>query len=194
MSADTAGEDLGRPGFAIYKAAMMSAFRWRNPRLSRYLRDVRQEPLDVPACLDFRFHSAEATMLLAATLDEHAMWRCFFHETTRLAQQVRRYRSRLHPGLVHTAAGLAPDGRYAPWAEVDACRHAQLCQLQPEERTKLVAASPACPRCGASADGFEWVYFRSAPESWRTLNGVAGWLGVCVPCREQVALFVDRMN
>ena len=193
MSPIAPGGSLERPGFEVFRVAMMSAFRQRNPRVSRYLRDVKQVPLDMPACLDFRFHSPEATLLLADTLDEHAMWQCFFHETTRLAQQVWRFRSRRHPGLVHGTASNG-DGQYARWCDVLACRQVRACPLLPAEQAELVAASPECPHCGRPPHQFEWVYFLSAPDSWRTLNGLAGWMGVCVPCREQVAFFVDRMN
>jgi hypothetical protein len=174
--------------------AFLAHVRRRMPRfVARYLLGVERVPLPMPALLDFQFYAPEGTILLSDRLPYEACYRVLGHQLAHLVQGASRFRRRTHRGL-YPEERVGGESRYFPWADVDHCRERDTVALGYTQRDRLILASPSCPGCGRSPDRLAWTYFISPPGTWQQLAGCAGWMGLCDPCHEQVAFFLDRCN
>ena len=187
-------ENLARREYERFVPDAVARLRDDPAGVSRYLLGAERAPLPMPALLDFQFHSPRAMLLIADDLPGELLSHCFVHEIGHLHEQVQRFRQRRRRGFASAAESRPADARYAPWPDVDACRGREDVRLGASQQATLVENAPPCERCGRQAGRLEWFYFMTPPETWLYLEGFAGWMAVCGACREQVALFIDRMN
>ena len=187
-------ENAARREFEQFLPGAWEQLRRLRPGVARFLIDIERVPLPMPALLDFQFHSPRATLLVAEDLAGELLPLTFSHEIDHFREQVRRFRHPGRRGLAERAEAAPEDERYAPWRQVDACRGRGDVRLSDSQLAALVKNAPRCERCGRQPGRLEWFYFMTPEDTWLCLQGVAGWMGVCGACREQVALFIDRMN
>ena len=174
---------------------MHALLRMDDPDTCRFLMEVQRCELSIPGLLVYAFHSPFAKMLLAdPPKPDYDQVHVFGHLYGHLVQQVRRYRQQTRIGVADPDGFSGVPGRYKSWHEVDACRVFGGKELTEAELVVLAPHAGPCRMCGCEALDLTWVRYSSPRETWETLCGTAGWMALCDPCREQVALFIDRKN
>jgi len=167
------------------------------PWAEQFVRAVYWVPLPIPCLLDYQFHSAVATVLIGKGYDANRleMDHVILHLVSRLQHQVRRHRRIRRIGGCGRLKGARSDGRFLSQEVVAQSRTDFRDVTLPEvSRNTLVAQSGSCRRCSVPADSLRWVYAASPLSDWQQLRGVAGWMGICPWCGEQVSFFIDREN
>jgi hypothetical protein len=86
---------------------------------------------------------------------------------------------------------------FLPWDELRACESSH--KLRREHpvaagKARFLAEAAPCPVCDTPPDRLTWIYFTTAPETWRNLCGRAGWILVCERCMLQVSCFIEVLN
>ena len=171
-----------------------AVLRQRRPHLQRYLLGVHVVPLPVPSLLDFQFNSPYGTVLVSRDLEPQKSTLVLVRNFIRLSRQVRRYRRREHVGVCEPLhIGGCPD-RYVAWKYVEPALQRADLRLPNDARAALERQAGPCPQCRVHPSHLRWTYLMAPSHAWLQGSAFAGWLAVCLPCREQVALFIDRQN